>query len=430
MKSTRAKTAQARPPRRWRTPPPLTRGSAETLEGMEILREVAGETGLLLWQSYRNVMFWATAEPGERGRLFASEASRRRLANLLDASVPADLVDSLVAIGRMLGAPESTTGEAVAGACRAIAQWAERAGYSATALAFTQAAALSAPRNAGFALEVGKMARSRGEQARAETWFRHTIMIARQAGDWESYARAYIALGKMLLMRGNFPAAHRMLIKALRAARRKGLVQIQGMASHDLFVIATETGRNAQAEEYARMALRAYGPEHPQLPVLAHDIAYYWMNQGYFAQVLPILQSLEERFPDGPVMPVLLSAHIARAAGGAGDRNLFRRYFTETVRLAKEPAHELRAGDAFLELAMGASSLGEWDRAEQAAERALEITQKHGQGTVMLQAESVLDSVRRGRRAERAAAERAPASRSREAFAEQLVEYLSTTAAA
>src|SRR5918998_5610746 len=98
MKSTRAKTAQVRPPRRWRTPPPLTRGSAETLEGMEILREVAGETGLLLWQSYRNVMFWATAEPGERGSLFAPEASRKRLADLLDAGVPGDLADSLVVV--------------------------------------------------------------------------------------------------------------------------------------------------------------------------------------------------------------------------------------------------------------------------------------------------------------------------------------------
>ncbi|HEX8692613.1 MAG TPA: tetratricopeptide repeat protein [Longimicrobium sp.] len=428
MKSTRAKTAQARPPRRWRTPPPLTRGSAETLEGMEILREVAGEAGLLLWQSYRNVMFWATAEPGERGGLFAPEASRKRLADLLDASVPADLVDSLVAIGRMLGAPESTTGEAVADACRAIAQWAERTGHGATALALTQAAALSAPRNAVLSLEVGRMARSRGEQARAETWFRHTIMIARQAGDWDSYARAYMALGNMLLMRGNLPAAHRMHIKALRAARRKGMVEIQGLAAHDLFVIATETGRNAQAEEYARMALRCYGPEHSFLPILAHDIAYYWMNQGYFAQVLPVLQSLE-RLPNPQFLPLLLRAHIARAAGGVGDRNLFRRYFTETVRLTKEPSYEARAADAYLELALGASSLGEWDRAEQAAERAVEIARENGHAKVAFEAEAVLDAVRHGRRAEKTVAERTSPARSTASFADQLVEVLTAAAA-
>jgi tetratricopeptide (TPR) repeat protein len=315
-------------------------------------------------------MFWATAEPGERAALFAPEASRRRLAELLTADLPAEIADSLAEIGRMMGAPEATAGETVAAACRRISDWAEAAGHEATALAYTQAAALSAPRDATIALAVGQISRQRGEQARAETWFRHAIMIGRQTGDWESYARAYIALGNMLLQRGNFPGAHRMHIKALRAARRKGLTPIQGMAAHDLFVIATETGRNAQAEEYARMALRSYGPEHELLPILAHDVAYYWMNQGYFSQVLPIFQSLQGRFNNDPDMQLLVNAHIARASGGAGDRSLFRRYFTESMRMAKDPRLESRAGDVFLELAMGASSLGEWDRAEQAAERA------------------------------------------------------------
>src|SRR5213082_3848438 len=88
MKSPRAKAATARAPRRWRTPPPLTRGSAESLEGMEILREVSGETGVLVWQAYRNVMFWATAEPADRGTLFSSNAAQRRLGELLAADLP------------------------------------------------------------------------------------------------------------------------------------------------------------------------------------------------------------------------------------------------------------------------------------------------------------------------------------------------------
>jgi len=394
---------------------------------MEILREVGGEAGLLLWQAYRNVMFWATAEDA-RGKLFSPEAGRKRLAELLSADVPADLVEPLVAVGRMLGDPEGgAAGDSVAEACAAVAEWAERAGHDATALSFMQAAALSAPRQATLALEVGQMARKRGELARAETWFRHTIMVGRQTGDWDSYSRAYIALGNMLLQRGNFPAAHRMHIKALRAARRKGLTAIQGMAAHDLFVIATETGRNAQAEDYARMALRSYGPENPHLPVLAHDVAYYWMNQGFFAQVLPIFEALQSRIDSNSPLYMLVNAHTARAAGGAGDRNRFRRYFVETVRMAKEPGNEVRAADAHLELALGASSLGEWDRAEQAAERALEIAQERGQAKVSIEAEAVLDAARRGRRVERAVTERAPATRSTEVMAEQLVGLLTGT---
>src|SRR4051794_18516971 len=182
MKATRTRT-QPRAPRRWRTPPPLIRGSAETLEGMELLREVPGETGVLLWQAYRNVMFWATAEPQERGKLFAADAGQHRLEDLLAADVPSGIVDALVAGGRMLGAPESTSGDAVADACRTLADWADKEGYDATALSFTQTAALAAPGSAPLALAVGQRARRRSKMPRAETWFRHTIMVARQTGD-------------------------------------------------------------------------------------------------------------------------------------------------------------------------------------------------------------------------------------------------------
>src|SRR5688572_8868286 len=116
MRATRAKTEPQREPRRWRTPPPITRAS-DSLEGMEILRENGGDAGLLLWQAYRNVMFWATADEGERDRIFSPEAGRKRLAELLDADIPAALADPLVAVGRMLGSPAATAGETIAEAC-------------------------------------------------------------------------------------------------------------------------------------------------------------------------------------------------------------------------------------------------------------------------------------------------------------------------
>jgi tetratricopeptide (TPR) repeat protein len=400
MKSTRSKTAAPRLPRRWRTPPPLTRGS-ESLEGMEILREVGGEVGILLWQAYRNVMFWAAAEQGERGRLFSAEAGRKRQAELAEARISDELAGPLSAVGEMLTAPDSTGGEAVAQACTGIARWAEQQGHLNTALAYTQAASVAAPRNARLALAVGKLARRRGEMARAETWFRHTVMISRQIGDWDSYSRAYIALGNMLVRRGNFPAAHRMHIKALRAARRKGLQQVQGMALHDLFVIATETGRPTHAEDYARQAYRAYGAAHPSVPALAHDVAYFWMNQGHFARALPIFESVLSHFSE-PSVRFVVQAHIARAAGGAGDRTTFRRYWTECVRIAKEPFARAVAADALTELALGASSLNEWDRAEQASSKAIEIAQETGDAKALIRSEAILEAARTGRRIEQA----------------------------
>jgi len=398
MKSTRSKTAAPRLPRRWRTPPPLTRGS-ESLEGMEILREVGGEVGILLWQAYRNVMFWAAAEQGERGRLFSAEAGRKRQAELAEARIAEELAGPLAAIAEMLSAPDSTGGEAVAQACTGIARWAEEQGHLNTALAYTQAASVAAPRNARLALAVGQLARRRGEMARAETWFRHTVMIARQVGDWESYSRAYIALGNMLVRRGNFPAAHRMHIKALRAARRKGLQQIQGMALHDLFVIATDTGRTEQAEEFARQAFRAYGSSHPSIPVLAHDVAYFWAEQGHFARALEVFQALDP-YLTTPAERLSLTASIARAAGGTGNRDLFRRAWTQVVRLNKDPDVQSVVPACMLDLALGAASLGEWDRAESAAEEANELATRLSQSKIRFRSESLLDAVRSGRQAE------------------------------
>jgi hypothetical protein len=265
---------------------------------MEILREVPGETGVLLWQAYRNVMFWATAEPQDRGKLFAADAGQHRLEDLLSADAPGGIVDALVAVGRLLSAPETTSGDTIADACRTIADWAGGEGYGSTALSFAQAAALASPRTASYAFNVGRMARERGEMPRAETWFRHTIMIARQTGDWESYGRAYLSLGNMARERGNNPLAQRMHIKALRSGKRKGLSEIIGFASHELFVVATVTGRNEQADHFARQAFRAYGPEHRLLPALAHDIAYFWMDQGYFARALPVMEALLPLFPE------------------------------------------------------------------------------------------------------------------------------------
>lgn len=428
MKSTRSKTSAQRVPRRWRTPPPLTRGS-ESLEGMEILREVAGEVGILLWQAYRNVMFWASVEQGERAALFSPNAASRRQAELAEARVPEELRGPLTVLSEMIGAADETPGEPVADACTAIARWAETEGHLNAALAYTQAASVSAQRNARLALAVGQLARRRGDMARAETWFRHTIMVGRQVGDWDSYSRAYIALGNMLISRGNLPAAARMHIKALRAARRKGLQQIQGMALHDLFVIAYEMGRDEQAEEYARQAFRAYGPAHPSIPSLALDTAYFWLERGHFRRSLEVFQALEPHLMT-PRIRLALLANIARAAGGVGDRDLFRKAWTQVTRMNKDSELQSIAPACMLELGYGAANLGEWDRAQQAAEDSYEQATKLGQGKIRMRAEALLQSVKSGRTASSASAateKRANVSPKADSLAGEMVRTLANS---
>lgn len=395
MKASRTKTARQRPRRRWRTPPPLTRGS-ETFEGIDLLRENTGDAGLLLWQAYRNVMFWASTDPDERGDVFVEGAGEKRAAEVRAADLPEALVEPLLTVGRMVGAPADTEGGEVAEACLAIAEWARERGSSATELSFTQAAALATPRDARLPFLVGQIARRREEMARAETWFRHAIMIGRQVGDWDSYSRSYIALGNMLLKRGNYPGAYRMHIKALRASRRKGLLETQGMALHDLFVIADHTGKDSQAQEYARQAFRAYGPEHPRLPHLAGDVAYFWMERGDFEHSLHVFQALSPHFTTVRDRLITVS-NIARAAGGTGQKEVFRKAWTEANRMARNDDVREVAPSCMLELAHGAASLGEWDRAEQAADQALHLATEQKQAKTRLRAEGLLESVRNNR---------------------------------
>jgi tetratricopeptide (TPR) repeat protein len=398
MKAARTRTTAQRETRRWRTPPPLIRGS-ESLEGMDILREVGGEPGVLLWQSYRNVMFWATAEPGERANLFSPTASARRLAEVEAAHIPQALAHPLAEIGRMLAAPDGVAPASVADACTAIARWAEEERHPSSSLAFTQAAALALPRSATLALAVGQTARQRGEIPRAESWYRHAIMVARQVGDWDAYSRAYLSLGNMSIERGNYPVAQRLHTKALRAARRKGLPRNAAFALHDLFVIAIHTGRGDHAEDFARKAFRAYSPEDERMPALAHDVAYYWMEHGHFARALGVFQALLPHFHT-PADRIAILANQARAAGGSGDRDTFRRVWVEATRLSKDANVQLTLPGSMLDLARGAASLGEWDRAEQAADQAVKLATERRQAKVMMNAESLLDSIRNGRRFE------------------------------
>lgn len=373
--------------RRWRVPPPILRGP-EPLEGMGVLEEIQGEIGGLLWRSLRTVTLWAAVAPSGRAPLFAPGAEEQRLADLLAISPEPALEEPLAVLAGLLGRPEAARADLVALACTRIAQWANVRGARATELEFAQAAAAACPGDPRLALAVGRAARDRAEYPRAETWLHRTIALARQVGDWDSYSRAYIALGKMFVARGAFPNARKNLQKALRAAERRGLRNPQGMALHDLFTVEAECHNTEEAEEYAGRALRAYGPGHNLLPSLAHDVARFWLENGYFADALPVLRAAVPRME--AVHQPYGQAGLARAAGAIGDESTFEAAWCVIWNLADEMAGK---ADALVEAARGAASLGRWDQAEEAGEAALALARQRGQNKVMFDAEAVLESV-------------------------------------
>jgi tetratricopeptide (TPR) repeat protein len=389
--------------RRWRVPPALTHGDTDAFEGLSVLDEISGELGMVLWQSLRDAMLWGRSNQAERGTLFTEGAERARIAAVLTAGAPVEVEEPLKAIAAMVGGAETAREENVALACREVSLWAESRGLLKTALAYAQAAAVVTPADPAASYNVGKLAKRNAENARAETWFRRTVAIARQAGDWPTYALAFLGLGNLYAQRGNFPAARRFLMRALKAAARNSLHDIEGMALHDLFAIAGENGDVDEANELARRAYDAYGPLHPNLKRLARDVAYFWSTQGYFAPALAVLQSVLGHFSD-PSLRIATLGDMGRAAGGIGDRAVFQQAWDEAMELMAGHGLQDTGARAFLDLAQGALSLGAWERAEDAAQRALDGATRRGDAKTRLVAEALIEAARRHQHAERAAA--------------------------
>lgn len=398
MQARKFRVPQRKTQRRWRVPPALKRGD-EIFEGLGVLDELSGERGLVLWQSLRDALLWADAQDDERTALFSPDAERIRMAMILAAQPAAEVEEPMSVLARMLGEPTRISEEMVALACRRISQWSDDEGLLATALAFAQAAATVTPGDAGAAFAVGKLARRRAEYARAETWFRRTIALARQIGDWATYAQAFIGLGNLYMQRGNLPGARRFLVRAVRAAQRNSLHSIEGAALHDLFVVAMHADRPEEAQQLARAAFDAYGEHHVALPRLAQDVAYWWVTQGYYARALPVLRSTLSHFTQ-PNERLNALGSIARAVGGLGDRTAFREAWDGCYDLMQGTAVDDRAAQVLLDMALGAASLGMWDKAEQAAREALETGSRRSEARIRLTAEAVLESVRHHRTVE------------------------------
>ena len=379
-------------PRRLRVPPALVRGS-EALPASAILDELPGGVGVVLWSSARNVALWAATPPGRRGRLFDPAAAAERAAHLEALEVDAELLAPLSVIVRLVEDGGRMEDVRLVNACRRIALWAEQRGALGTALEFAQCAALVAPEVAALAYAVGRLARRRAEYDRAETWYGRSIVQSRRTNDWRTYVLSYSGLGNLHTQKGNFPVAERAQLRGLKAALRHRLVDLQGIAYHDLFVTRIETGAGAEATDLAAAAFQAYGPAHPQLPRLAFDVAYHWILQEYFEEALRVAEPLALWF-DAPAERALVLSLVARSAGGVRDRERFGAAKDTLTKLLSEGGADDAAARALLGVAYGAVGLEEWSLAEETGSNALRIARERCESRLRLAAEACLDLVR------------------------------------
>lgn len=410
----------------FRAPLTLPGGNAP---GLDTMAELPPGAAVPAWRVLRTVLLWAAEEPGDREALLESlpllEWEEKLLTDTFDADLRLPLA---VVVGELARGPQ-TVATRVSWACLCVADWALSHRASRTALGFAEAAALVSPDHPRYAWVAGRILRTFGRFKDSGLWLRRTIRVAIRSGDWEAHSRGLNSLGNTSLERGDYKDAVRILQKALAAAQRRRLRRFEGENLHDLFVAHYAMGEWSQAEHYAGRAFEIYRRlPHERLPILAHDIAFLWLNRGHFSRALTVLRVLLPmmRLPEDRLRAL---ASTSRAAGACGDQEMFELAWSEGWQLAAEQAREARfAATALIEMALGASSLSRWDDAQQALGLALELAAQREEKDVLFRAETALSAVRSRRAAETTASAVGRANSPADALAQRMITSLASAA--
>jgi Flp pilus assembly protein TadD len=389
-----------------------------------VLDELSGPQGFALWQAFRDVQLWSQAAPRERSQLFAPGAAAARTVSIDDSELRAHL---RVLLG-MVERPTVTDVGEVAGACAAIARWAEPRGATATALAFAEAAATACPEDAALAQGAGRLARRGAEYGRAESWYLRAAGLGRRSGDWGSYSMGWVGMGRIQLQKGNLPRARRHFLRALRTARRHGLGDAEGRALHFLCVADMESGDLESAEMWAKEVYRVHGPEHPDLPRVAHDLAQIWSLQGFCTRAQAVFRALLPHFGQ-PTDRLFVLSNMVRTAGRAGDRKTFEETWGAAWELTEDPAAVDGCALSVLDMARGAVFIGEHALAVQAAKRCIEAASSREEAKPKSEAEALLASLRLVQEREKATAalEASSWDETGDALAAEIIQGLNAT---
>ncbi|MEW5929859.1 MAG: hypothetical protein AB1941_20595 [Gemmatimonadota bacterium] len=373
-------------------PGPLRIDPEERIPYVFVLRELtdAGmdEAGLVLWQVLRDVRAWLDAIAAPDEPTLGEEGWK------LEGLVP-ELAITLPALDRLIREPnpDESTMEAVALGCMQVGLWAEDAAAGRTALAFFQAAEDANHDNPHFAYNVGRIARKLAMYDEAEAWLKWSHWVARGAARWDVAALSLSGLGNLHRQRGNLPLAMRFHKVSWRVARRHDLRTLEGDALYDLVGLSFDFGDTKLGMEYATRALHAYGPGHSRIYRLAKDIAWLWMDQfGEFESAAQVFVALLDHVWE-PERRVMLYASLARAAAGAGWREMFEEMWVESwATIRHQSTRECHAA-ALTQLALAAGSVADWERARMAAAEALRVARAREEGEIILIAESILEAV-------------------------------------
>lgn len=297
----------------WWAPPAMLRDPGETLDGEHLLYESDGNRGLLLWRMSRDVVLWAGTPPGERMHLFVDESAEAWGPQLAAAELPPPIAAAIDTI-HTLTLTDAADVSVLSICCLEVAEWAGREKLRYTAVAFAQAAALADTNSAQAAVHTGIFASASGQDARAETWLRRAIGLARAGKDGEAYSAALVELGVVYEARGDLARAETFYRKGYWAGRRFSSWSARLRGAYGLFRLARGRGADEEAAEFALIAQGAYHPDVQDGPDLLLDLAQFWVRTRDYRRARDALRRLSPTrgrlSADGRLLTAALAARV------------------------------------------------------------------------------------------------------------------------
>lgn len=374
--------------------PPLPNIPGPDVMATGVLRELPADVGLHAWMVLRWVVMWGREGAGSTVGLFDAQAMQEAFEDAAGkrlAHAPADDPrNPLVAIIGELMQPQPSN-EIVARACLVMAEWALPRQHLVTGLAFAEAAACAMP-SARYAFLAAKLHRQYGRHRDADRLLNLAEHLARREKDWETNIRIRLAHGNVDLLHGRYEQARTAMANALRICERYRLEgTIRGEVHHDLLFAEAGLKDFQAAVTHAEAAMGAYGPDHPRLPYLVHDLAGLWVELGDFQNALTVLESLlQKHFLGDPVPRLIVCATAVRAAAALENAAAYQRLADEVdALLARAKQVTVRHGPALVNAARGATLARDAARRDRWTRLAANFGAEMEQPDVIEDAESV-----------------------------------------
>ena len=236
-------------------------------------------------------------------------------------------------------------------------------------------------------LRRGHCLRELGDFTDATDAFTTAAELAHRTGDMIGTLRARIGEAKIVVARGNLPAADAMLDETAALADKHALTEVSSMATHDRSYIAFTSGNYDLAVRYAYTALHGSVLESERDAIL-HDLAgaFYMLGVKSAARdaFLILAATAREQYHRW-----VATINLMELSAEDGMELMFERYRQQLTNEALPP---ILLTQFELHVGKGYQALGDDDAASTWFERALATATRHSFNRFVFAAEEALQS--------------------------------------